>query len=113
MTMTKLLRVYTDETAYFGDHKVFELIAERAHDARLAGATVIEAMIGIGRSAHTHRNHILENDRSIVIEIVDEDAKLRSFITGLRDLPGIGLITLEAVEIVDLQINPWLAHGQD
>ena len=28
MTMMKLLRVYTDENAYFGDRKVFELIAE-------------------------------------------------------------------------------------
>lgn len=105
MTMMKLLRVYTDENAYFGDRKVFELIAERARDARLGGATVIEAMIGIGRSAHTHRRHILENDRSVVIEIVDDDARLRTFITSLRDLKGIGLMTLEAVEIVDLHAD--------
>ncbi|RMB51255.1 hypothetical protein C8J44_3510 [Sphingomonas sp. PP-CE-3A-406] len=105
MTMMKLLRVYTDENAYFGDRKVFELIAERARDARLGGATVIEAMIGIGRSAHTHRRHILENDRSVVIEIVDDEAKLRTFIAGLRDLKGIGLITLEAVEIVALHAD--------
>lgn len=53
-----LLRIYTDETAYCGDRKVFEIVAERARDARLAGATVIEAMIGFGRSAHMHRRHI-------------------------------------------------------
>jgi len=113
MTMMKLLRVYTDENAYFGDRKVFELIAERARDARLGGATVIEAMIGIGRSAHTHRRHILENDRSVVIEIVEDDAKLRTFMTGLRDLKGIGLMTLEAVEIVDLQSDPESADGRE
>ena len=112
MTMMKLLRLYTDETAYFGDRKVFELIAERARDARLGGATVIEAMIGIGRSAHTHRRHILENDRSVVIEIVDEDARLRTFIANLRDLQGIGLMTLEAVEIIDLQSDPESADGR-
>ncbi len=100
MTMMKLLRVYTDENAYFGDRKVFELVAERARDAHLGGATVIEAMIGIGRSAHTHRRHILENDRSVVIEIVDDDTRLRSFIASLRDMEGIGLMTLEAVEII-------------
>jgi PII-like signaling protein len=104
MTMMKLLRVYTDETAYFGDRKVFELIAERARDARLGGATVIEAMLGIGRSAHTHRRHILENDRSVVIEIVDEDARLRAFIADLRDITGIGLMTLEAIEVIDPEI---------
>ena len=113
MTMMKLLRLYTDETAYFGDRKVFELIAERARDARLGGATVIEAMIGIGRSAHTHRRHILENDRSVVIEIVDEDARLRTFIANLRDLQGIGLMTLEAVEIIDLQSDPESADGRE
>lgn len=100
MTMMKLLRVYTDETAYFGDRKLFELIAERARDAHLGGATVIEAMVGIGRSAHTHRRHILENDRSVVIEIVDEDERLRLFVKSLGDLTGIGLMTLEAVEVV-------------
>jgi len=105
MTVMKLLRVYTDENAYFGDRKVFELIAERARDARLGGATVIEAMIGIGRSAHTHRRHILENDRSVIIEIVDDEVKLRTFIANLRDLKGIGLMTLEAVEIVQLQAD--------
>lgn len=113
MTMMKLLRVYTDENAYFGDRKVFELIAERARDARLGGATVIEAMIGIGRSAHMHRRHILENDRSVVIEIVDDEAKLRNFMTGLRDLTGIGLMTLEAVEIVDLHADADTGDGEN
>ena len=105
MTVMKLLRVYTDETAYFGDRKLFELIAERARDARLGGATVIEAMLGIGQSAHSHRRHILENDRSVVIEIVDDDARLRAFVTDLRDLKGIGLMTLEAVEVIDLRAD--------
>ena len=108
----KLLRIYTDEAAYIGDRKVFELIAERARDAHLGGATVIEAMIGIVRSAHTYRRHILENDRSVVIEIVDEDTRLRSFIVDLRDLTGIGLMTLEAVEIVDLLADTDAGDGR-
>lgn len=105
MTTMKLLRVYTDETAYFGDRKVFELIAERARDAHLGGATVIEAMIGIGKSAHTHRRHILENDRSVVIEIVDSDERLRPFVQSLRGLTGVGLMTLEAVEVVGSEVD--------
>jgi PII-like signaling protein len=113
MTIMKLLRIYTDENAYFGDRKVFELIAERARDAHLGGATVIEAMIGIGQSAHTHRRHILENDRSVVIEVVDEDARLRGFIATLRDLTGIGLVTLEAVEVVDLLADKDAGDARD
>ena len=102
----KLLRVYTDESAFDGDRKVFEVIASRARDSHLAGVTVLEALIGFGRSAHLHRRHVLENDRAIVIEIVDEEDRLRRFATNLSDVPGIGLATLEAVEVLPLGLEP-------
>lgn len=97
---TKLLRIYTDEAAYFGDRKVFEVVAARARDAKLAGATVLMAQIGFGRSAHLHTRHVLDDDRSVVIEIIDEEPKLRSFVAGLSDVPKIGLITLAAVDVL-------------
>jgi PII-like signaling protein len=96
----KLLRIYSDEAAYFGDRRVFEVIALRALDARLDGLTVVQALTGFGRSAHMHRRHVLEEDRSVVIEIVDEETRLRAFVQRLADLPDIGLITIEAVEIL-------------
>lgn len=96
----KLLRIYTDEAAYFGDHKVYAVIATRARDAHLAGATVIRAMVGFGRSSHVHRRHILENEQSVVIEIVDTEVQLRTFVDALMDVPGIGLVTLESVEVL-------------
>jgi PII-like signaling protein len=96
----KLLRIYTNEADYFGDRKVFEVVAQRARDARLAGATVLQALIGFGRGAHVHARHILDDDQSLVVEIVDEDAKLRSFASSLADLPDIGLMTLEAIEVL-------------
>lgn len=45
----KLLRIYTDEAAYYSDRRVFEVIASKARDARLGGVTVLEALIGFGR----------------------------------------------------------------
>ena len=96
----KLLRIYTDEAAYYGDRKVFEEVATRARNAKLAGVTVVQALFGFGRSAHQHRRHILEDDRSLVIEIVDDERRLRSFTASLSDIEGIGLLTLEAVEIL-------------
>ncbi len=100
MSNVKLLRIYTDEAAYFGDRKVLEVVASRARDAGLAGATVLEALIGFGRSAHVHRRHILESDRAVVVEIVDEEVELRAFANRLGDIPGLGLITLEPVEVL-------------
>src|SRR3546814_33310 len=96
----KLLRIYTDEGAYLGDRRVFEVIASRARDTGLAGITVLEARLGFGRPAHIHQRRIFENGRALVIEIVDDEAKLRSFVTSLDDIPDVGLVTLEAVEIL-------------
>lgn len=106
----KLLRIYADEAAYFGDRKVFEVVASRARDARLAGATVLQARIGCGRTAHMHTRHILDDDQSLVIEIVDQEATLRRFVGSLNDLPNLGLITLETVEV--LQWAPFADADQ-
>jgi PII-like signaling protein len=99
-TSAKLLRIYTDEAAYFGDRRLFEVIAERARDAHLAGATVLQALVGFGRSTRVHTRHVLDDDQSLVIEVVDEEAKLRAFVASLEDMPEIGLITLEQVEVL-------------
>lgn len=97
---TKLLRIYTDEASYFGDRKVFEVIANRAREAKLAGATVLMALIGFGRTAHLHTRHVLQDDQSVIIEIVDEETRLREFVASLADISDIGLVTLEAVEVL-------------
>ncbi|MFY0022353.1 DUF190 domain-containing protein, partial [Acinetobacter baumannii] len=60
---------------------------------------------GFGRSAHLHRRHVLESDRAVVIEIVDFDARLRAFVSDLSDVPGIGLMTLEAVEVLGSELS--------
>lgn len=97
---TKLLRIYTNEAAYFGDRKLFEVVATRARDAKLAGATVLVALIGFGRSAHLRTRHVLDDNQSVIIEIVDEESRLRDFVASLSDIPDIGLVTLEAIEIM-------------
>ena len=96
----RLLRVYTDESAYVGDRKVFEYVTALARERKLAGATVLEALMGFGHSTHLHRKHVIENDRALVIEIVDGEDNLRSFAAELTGVSGIGLVTLEAVEIL-------------
>lgn len=97
---TKLLRLYTDESAYFGDRKLYDVIATRARDAKLAGATVLVALIGFGRTAHLRTRHILDDNQSVIIEVVDEEQRLRDFVASLSDIPDIGLVTLEAIEII-------------
>ncbi|MEJ6788168.1 DUF190 domain-containing protein [Brevundimonas sp. BR2-1] len=96
----KVLKIYTDEAAYFGDHKVFEVVATRARAANVAGATILQALVGFGHTPHQHRRHVLNDDRSVVIEIVDEESKLRAFVASLSDLEHLGPITLQDIEVL-------------
>lgn len=96
----KLLRIYTDESAYYGDRRVYEEVAQRVRDFGLEGATVLQAMFGFGRSSHLRRKHVLEDEQSLVIEVVDQESRLRDFAATLADIPGIGLVTMEAVEVL-------------
>src|SRR3546814_21109391 len=66
----------------------------------VCSSDLLEAVLGFGRSAHLHRRHALENDRAVVIEIIDEETRLRSFSAQLDEIPDIGLITLEAVDVL-------------
>lgn len=95
-----LLRIYTDESAYLGDRSVRQVVVDRAKAAQLAGVTVFEAITGIGHSAHVHKRHFLERERPLVIEIVDADEQVRAFAESLADLPDLGMMTLQPIEVL-------------
>ena len=97
-----LLRIYTDESAYLGDRSVRQVVVERARAAHVAGLTVFEAITGIGHSAHLHKRHFLERERPLVIEIVDTDERVRAFAQSLADLPHLGMVTLQPIEVVEV-----------
>lgn len=96
----KLLRIYTDEAATVGDRKVFEHIVSLARRRHLAGVTVLAALLGFGRSSHLHRPDVLASDRSVVIEIIDDEDALRAFASELHAELSVGLMTLEPVEVL-------------
>jgi len=97
-----LLRIYTDESALVGDRSLMDVIVQRARQARLAGATVLRGRKGFGESARMHESRPFDfNDNlPVVIEMVDEETRLRAFLTTLDDLKGIGLVTFEKVEVL-------------
>lgn len=97
-----LMRIYTDESARAAHKSLFEAIVCKARDAGIAGATVLRGPMGFG---HTHRiqNASILNlaaNLPLVIEIVDEEAKLRAFLGAIETMDDIGLVTLEKVEVL-------------
>jgi PII-like signaling protein len=99
-----LLRIFIGESDREPgrDRPLFEAIVRRAREAHLAGATVLRGPMGFGRHSRMHAAKLLElsTDLPIVIEIVDAEDKVESFLPVVDELVTEGLVTLEAVRIV-------------
>jgi len=93
-----LLRIFTDETAMQGDRFVLELLVEQAKASNLLGLTVLQGRLGYGHSKLVHATRFLGRNNPLVIEIVDEEDRLRGFMAAIEHIPGIGLVTIASVE---------------
>ena len=97
-----LLRVFFGEDERYGHLPLYEAIVLKARELHLAGATVLRGPMGFGHSSHIHTTKILRlsQDLPIVIEIVDSEDKIRSFLPVLDGMIGSGLVTLEKVQVL-------------
>jgi PII-like signaling protein len=101
-----LLRIFIGESDKVGHLPLFEAIVKEARDAGLAGATVLKGVLGYGATARIRTTKILDlsADLSMVVEIVDEEAKIDAFqhtLSRLMDQANCGgLVTLEKVRVI-------------
>ncbi|MFB3124226.1 MAG: DUF190 domain-containing protein, partial [Woeseiaceae bacterium] len=80
---------------------LYEWIVRQARENGLAGATVLRGLEGYGAHSRLHKAKILRlsNDLPLVVEIVDTEEKIQSFLPLIDDAVGEGLATVERVEI--------------
>ncbi|HEY3798346.1 MAG TPA: DUF190 domain-containing protein [Caulobacteraceae bacterium] len=97
-----LLRIYTEEARRDGSRALYESLVLKAREAGLAGATVLRGPMGFGASARIHTASIIDLSANLplVIEIIDDEAKLRAFAAAIAGMRDIGLVTLERVEVL-------------
>jgi len=101
-----LLRIFIGESDKIGHLPLYEAIVREARDAGLAGATVLKGVMGYGATARIRTTKILDlsADLSLVVEIVDEDAKVEAFQPKLSEMFEEancgGLVTLENIRVV-------------
>jgi uncharacterized protein len=97
-----LLRIYVGETDRHVNHPLYVAIAHLLRERGLAGATVLRGVEGFGRTARRRatRPSNLSDDLSIVIEVVDEEARIRAVLPELEGMVSRGLITVEPVEVI-------------
>jgi PII-like signaling protein len=97
-----LLRIFLGESDRWEHKPLYEAIVLAAREAQLAGATVLRGPMGFGKSSHLHTTKILRlsMDLPLVIEIVDSEEKINSFLPVLDKMIGGGLVTLEKVKVL-------------
>jgi uncharacterized protein len=97
-----LLRIFIGEDKKCGHLPLYEAIVLKAREMQLSGATVLRGPMGYGHSSRLHTAKILRlsEDLPLVIEIVDSEDKIKSFVPVLNAMMGNGLVTLEKVQIL-------------
>ena len=97
-----LLRIFFGENDRFQGRPLYEAIVLKAREMHLAGATVLRGPMGFGASSRLHTTKILRlsEDLPLVIEIVDAEDKINSFMPALDAMMSSGLVTLEKVQVL-------------
>lgn len=97
----KLLRIFIGESDKYKGQPLYAWIVLKARDRGMAGATVLRGLEGFGAHSRLHTAKILRlsSDLPIVVEIVDTENKIESFLPLIDDAIGEGLATVERVEV--------------
>ena len=97
-----LLRIYIGESDTWHGRPLYQAIVEHLRERGLAGATVLRGIEGFGAKAHLHTTRILRlsSDLPVLVEIVDQEDRIRAVLPELDTMVGDGLITLEKVEVI-------------
>jgi PII-like signaling protein len=97
----KLLRIFIGENDKHEGLPLFEWIVRKAREQGLAGATVLRGLEGFGAQSRLHTAKILRlsSDLPVIIEIVDTEEKIETFLPLIDDAIDEGLVTVEKVQI--------------
>jgi PII-like signaling protein len=103
-----LLRIFIGESDKWRHQPLHEAIVLKAREMHIAGATVLRANMGFGKSSRLHTAKILRlsADLPLVIEIVDSEEKIHAFLPMLDEMLSGGLVTLEKVRVIHYRGSP-------
>ncbi len=96
------LTVFVGETDQWHHKPVYTEIVHRAHQAGLAGASVLRGIEGYGASQHVHTTRILSlsEDLPVAVIIVDIAERIQAFLPSLDELITEGLVIIDDVEVI-------------
>ena len=99
----KVLRIYIDNTDKYDGEALWKYLLNSAKDKKLAGATVYKAVAGVGRHSEIHTFDIfnLSNEMPIVIEIIEDEANIESFLASVEGALKEAFVTIHSVDTIN------------
>ncbi len=103
-----LVRIYIGESDQWHGKPLYQAIVGFLRERGIAGATVLRGIEGFGAKAHLHTSRILQlsQDLPVLIEVVDQEDRIRGVLPELDGMVGDGLITMERVEVIAYRAEP-------
>ena len=97
-----LLRIFVGEEDRHAGHALCEALVTTALDRKMAGATVLYAPEGFGRSRYVRSELNVDSGSRLpmVVEIVDSQDQIDRFLPILEEMVESGLVTLEKVRAI-------------
>ena len=102
-----LMRVFIGESdrCAEGAHKgrpLYEALVLFFRERGFAGATVVRGMAGFGASARLHTDRVLRlsTDLPVIVEVVEEEARIQEVLPELDTMLDGGLVTLEKARVI-------------
>ena len=97
-----MVRIFIGEDDKYHKKPLYEQIVMKAHELKLAGATVIRGILGFGADSRIHAAKILtlSENLPVIIEIVDTEKQIEKLIPFLDETVTEGLVTMEKMKII-------------
>lgn len=96
-----LMRIFVDEDARLGRESLVDAIISELSREHCCGATVLKGIEGFGvlNQLHTARSIDMASSLPVLIEVADNEEKIRSVLPRLREMIADGMITLERIRM--------------
>jgi hypothetical protein len=96
------LTIFIGENDHWHHKPLYTEIVHRAHQAGLAGASVLRGIEGYGASSRIHTSRILSlsEDLPLAIIIVDTEDNITAFLPQIDELVAEGLVIMDQVEVI-------------
>jgi hypothetical protein len=98
----KLVRIYIDTEDKYDSKPLYEEILLRAKKCRMKGATVFKGIAGIGGHSEIHSFELLSLSQNlpVVIEMIDDEPKLREFLEVISSLITDGMCVMMDIDVL-------------